>query len=116
MVITTDTDCTVEAYRCKRPIDFVTDPPTWNEYDPSASAGWATPGGTGAADAVLIGSVTLTANAPGSISNTALQSALQAMVDGAEQNFLLRRSDTGVETIAITASLTVEFDLNSPPN
>ncbi len=114
--LTADADCTVEIYRCLRPIEFVADPPTWNEYDPSASAAWDTPGGTGAGDATLIGSLVLTANVPGQLSNAALTAALQAMADGAEQNFLVRRSDTGTNTVSIDGSLRVEFDLDTPPN
>jgi len=114
--ITADVDCSVEIYRCLRSIDFVSDPPTWNEYDPSASAAWATPGGTGSGDAALIGSLDLAADSPGQLSGSAMASALQAMVDGEEQNFLIRRSDTGPQTVSIEAELVVEFDLESPPN
>ena len=116
LAVTADADCQVEVYRCKRTVDFVTDRPTWNEYDPSASAAWASPGGAGADDAAWIGSVSLTAGVPGYLTGAALAEAVQAMVDGAEQNFLLRRADTGYETITLTAELTVEFDLDSPPN
>jgi len=114
--ITADADCSVEVYHCLRSIDFVNDPPTWNEYDPSASAAWTTPGGTGSGDAELIGSLDLTADVPAQLSTDELTSAIQAMVDGGEQNFLVRRSDEGSETIAIEAELVVEFDLNGPPN
>ena len=115
--ITADTDCQVEVYRCLREIEFVPDPPTWNEYDPSASAAWATPGGTGPGDATYIGSLNVTADVTAQLSNAALTSAVQAMIDGAEQNFLLCRGDIGPETIHIElAELVVEFDLDSPPN
>ncbi len=115
--ITVDTDCTVQLYHCLRTIDFINDPPSWNQYAPVGNHSWASPGGTGNGDVTSIGSVSLTANTPGTISGSNLTAALQAMVDGSEQNFLLRRSDTGDETITITAaSLTVEFDLESPPN
>ncbi len=114
--LTADTDCEVEAYHCLRQIDFVSDPATWNEYDPSASAAWTTPGGTGAGDADYIGYVNLSADVTGQLSNAHLASATQALIDGAAQNFLLRRSDTGPETIGISAELVVEFDLDSPPN
>ncbi len=114
--LTVDTTCDVEIYHCLRAIDFAADPPTWNEYDHSASAAWTTPGGTGAGDATYIGSVSLTANVAGQLSNAALVSAVQAMIDGAEQNFLVRRSNTGYETIGITGELTVEFGLDTPPN
>jgi len=114
--ITADYDCSAEIYRCLRAIDFVNDPPTWNEYDPSASGAWTTPGGTGAGDATLIGSMSLTAGVPAQLSTAGLLSAVQAMVNGAEQNFLVRRSDTGPQTVGIEGTLVVVFDLNSPPN
>ena len=58
----------------------------------------------------------MTANVTGQLSNAALTTAVQAMIDGAEQNFLVRRSDTGYETIGISGELIVEFDLDTPPN
>jgi len=111
-----DTDCTVEVHHCLRPIGFTENLPTWNEYDPGASLAWTLPGGLGEGDSTPIGSLALTAGVPGTLSNAALADALQAMVDGAEQNLLLRRQDTGPETIAATALLVVEFDLLAPPN
>lgn len=114
--VTADTDCQVAVYRCLREIDFAADPPTWNEYDPSASGAWATPGGTGSGDADYLGSLDLTADVTAQLSNAALTSAVQAMIDGAEQNFLIRRSDTGPETVGMLVELVVEFDLDSPPN
>ena len=116
IAVTADTACQVEVYHVLRAIDFVADPPTWNQYDPSAAAAWASPGGAGAGDATLLGSLSLSAGVPGSLSGSAVAAAVQAMIDGAEQSFLIRRSDTGYETIAVTAELTVEFDLDSPPN
>ena len=50
------------------------------------------------------------------ISGSAVTVGLQAMVDGAQQNFLIRRSDTGNQTIWITGTVVMEFDLNTPPN
>ncbi len=113
--LTADTTCQVWIYHCLRTIDFA-DPPTWNEYDPSASTPWASPGGSGAGDANYIGVMNLTANVAGQLSNAALTNAVQAMIDGSEQNFLVRRSDTGPETIGISGELTIEFDLDTPPN
>jgi len=110
--ITADKDCTIQAYHCLRPIVWDTDPPSWNEYQPNANKAWTTAGGVGEGDSTLIGSVALTADEPGSISNSALASALQAMVDGAETNFLLRRADTGSPTINISGEVTIEFDLD----
>jgi len=42
--------------------------------------------------------------------------ALQAMTDGAEQNFLIRRGDAGPQTVGVAGRLVVEFDLDNPPN
>lgn len=114
--LTVDTTCDVEIYHCLRAIDFTGDPPTWNEYDPSAAGAWTSPGGTGAGDATYIGSMSLTADVTGQLSNAALVTAVQSMIDGAEQNFLVRRSDNGYETVGITGELIVEFDLDTPPN
>ncbi len=115
--ITVDADCTVEVYRCLREIDFESDPPTWNEYDPGASASWDAPGGTGAGDAVLIGSIDLTAGQVGTLTGGTVADAFDAMINGAEQNFLVRRADSGAETVEIvSAEAVVEFDLDSPPN
>ncbi len=116
LAITADTDCTIEAYHCLRDMDFYSDPPTWNEYDPSASLAWAAAGGTGSGDANYLGSVSLTANTTGNLSSSALTTALQAMVDGGEQQFLFRRSDTGTANIAISVEAVVDFDLDTPPN
>jgi len=113
LTITANKDCTVEAHHCLRPLLWASDQPTWNEYQPGPDKSWSTAGGVGAGDSTLIGSVALTAGVPGSISNSALVSVLQAMVDGAETNFLLRRYDTGSETIDISGEVTIEFDLTA---
>jgi len=114
--LTADTTCQVEVYHCLRAIDFVEDRPTWNEYDPGESLAWTSPGGIGDGDASFIGSLDLEADVTSQLSNAALTAAVQDMIDGSEQNFLVRRSDTGNETIVISGTLVVEFDLNSPPN
>jgi len=114
--IVTSHDCTVEIYHCLRPIDFLNDPPTWNRYAPNANGYWTAPGGTGSGDAVCLGTLSLQANQSGSLCCAQLTAAVQNMIDGAEQCFLIRRSDTGYPTIMVAAALTVEFDLQSPPN
>ncbi|MFP4215556.1 MAG: hypothetical protein ACOCWV_03050 [Planctomycetota bacterium] len=111
-----DVACTVEVGRCLRELDFANDPPTWNEHAPSASASWDAPGASGSGDVESLGSVVLSANVPGSLSDSVLRSAVQAMIDGAPPNLLVARQDTGSETIAITGELVVEFELNTPPN
>ena len=60
----------------------------------------------------MIGSVSLEAEVPGDISGGGLTAALQAMVDGAEQNFLLRRTNTGPSTVNISGEVTIEFALD----
>jgi len=114
--LTAEADCTVAVYHCLRPLDFVSDPPTWNEYDPSSSAAWSTPGGLGGGDATYIGTMDLTADTPAQLSNAALGSALQEMVDGDQPHFLLRRVDTDPLTVAVTGSVCIEFYIDSPPN
>jgi hypothetical protein len=117
IVITADTACTIELYRCLRNVCFAsTDLPTWNQCDPGASIAWSAPGGTGAADAVLIGSYAVPAGVATPVSDAQVQAALGAIAGGAQQNFLIRRGDVGPQTIAIDVSLTVEFDLENPPN
>ena len=102
IVVTADTACSVTAYACN--IDFGTYP-TWNSP-------WSSPGGLG--DCTLIGGTAVSPGSPGTIGVAA--SALQPMIDGGEQKFLFRRSDSGPETISITATLHVDFDLDTPPN
>ncbi len=114
--VTADADCTVEVFHCLRPIDFTNSLPTWNEYDPEASLAWATPGGTGAGDAVSLGTVELEADEPGQITGSALAEGFQAIVDGGEQNFIIRRVDVDWDSVAISARAVVEYDLDSPPN
>jgi len=116
LCLTADTNCDVELYRCKRPIDYVADPPTWNEYDPSASLSWQVAGCGGANDRVFIGSLSLTAGVENCLTGSTVAVALQAMIDGAEQNFMLRRSDIGPETVSITMRVMIELDLDVPPN
>lgn len=117
MVITASADCTVGVHRCCRAVDYTSDPttyPNWTSYAPGAS--WASPGGLGAGDAVTIGSVACTADVPATLSGASLATALQAMIDGAPQNFLLRRADEGFETIDVSAEVLITFDLAVPPN
>ena len=117
-----DRDSTVEVYHCLRAIDFVghypaSTPPTWNAYNGGTEGGpWQIPGGLGVDDTTYIGSLSLTAEQPQTLSSAALRSALQNMVDGAELNFLIRRADTGPPTIIVRGAVTIEFDLDSPPN
>jgi hypothetical protein len=113
--VTADTDCTVEVFHCLRPIDWEW-LASWNEYNPHTGAAWASPGGTGPGDSTSVGSVALTAGVPGQISGGNLTAALQNILDGAVQNFLIRRVDVGWVTAAVSSRVVVEFELNAPPN
>jgi hypothetical protein len=114
--VTADADCTLAIARCLREVDFANDPPTWNEHDPSAGGAWDAPGGLGVSDAAGVGTLSLSAGVSGSLGGAVMAAALQAMVDGAPQNFLARRVDTDGNTVGITANLVVEFDVDTPPN
>ena len=114
--LTADDACTIEIYRCLRSIDFLNDMPTWNQYRPLADLDWAAAGALGSQDAQFLGALELSANQPGALSNQALAQAVQAMLDGAEQNFTLRRNNISSQGVGFQGRLTIEFDLNSPPN
>jgi len=114
--LTADTDCTIDVHHCLRDIDFSGDPPTWNEYAPSVEAAWSQAGGLGAGDSSYIDSLALTADEPESLTGEDLAAALQDMIDGAAESFLLRRADTGPESVAVTGRILIEFELDSPPN
>ena len=111
-----DFGCSVEVRACLRDVDLGGDPPSWNEYDPSAAADWATPGGGGSADSQAIGTVFCPQGEWTRISGAAVASAVQAMVDGAPLVFLVRRANSGPEAIEVQARLGVRFELDAPPN
>lgn len=111
--ITADADCTIQALRCTRELDFSGDLPSWNQSRPGLSEGWTSPGA--ATDAEVLGEIGLSAGQAGVLSGSTLAGELQAMIDGRPQNFLFRRTDAGEETIGIRVQAVVEFDLNSPP-
>jgi hypothetical protein len=115
--LTADTDCTLEVYRLLRDVSPWSDPPTWNEYSPAGAAAWQAPGALGAQDAALVATLSMQAGVAARLSSSALTAALQAQADGAPQRWLIRRADTGYETITLSeAWLVVEFDLTCPPN
>lgn len=116
LAIYADIACQVQVYRCLQPVDYYNNLPSWNCYDPAGGRAWATPGGTGSGDAVFIGTVACPANGTGTLTGANLATALQAMVDGAEQSFLFRRYDVAAGTVYLEQDIIVEFDLDSPPN
>jgi len=114
--LTADADCQVDVYRCRRQLDYISNPPTWNEYDPDGGLAWQIAGCGGADDRQYIDSLSLTADVEGSITGSNVAAALQAMIDGAEQNIMLRRADTGPLTVGVTGRIMIEFDIDVPPN
>jgi len=111
-----DFGCSVEVRACLRDVEFVEDPPTWNQYDPSEAAYWATPGGGGGADSQAIATVFCPLGEWTRISGAAVASAVQGMIDGGPLVFLVRRANSGLEAIGVQARLGVRFELDAPPN
>jgi hypothetical protein len=110
-----DADCRVEVFRCLRPLDLVRNPPTWREHDPGARAPWDEPGGTGPGDAEAIGQADLRAGAIARLAGAALGPVLDAIRDGRQVHFLIRRGDTGTRTVAVAAELVIEPPAEDPP-
>lgn len=110
--LTTDLNCQLELYRCLRPVEFRCDLPTWDQWDPAGQHGWSQPGGLGSGDAELIGSIGAQAGVPAALSGSQIAAAIQSMIDGQPQNLLVRRADSGWESVGVKGCLTVEFDLN----
>lgn len=109
VTVTTEADRALEFYRLNAAIDY--DSP---ERMPCWNWPWSTPGALG--DATLISTISTTAGTPAVISGAAMISALQAMVDGAPMNFLMRQADSDYAQTQFSADLTLDFDLNTPPN
>ena len=114
--IQADWPSTIEVRSGLRPIDFIVDQPTWNQYSPAQSLSWAQPGGWGGADSRPIGSLACPQGQWVRLDGQAVASALQGIVDGDPRVILARRSDTGTEAVWIQGRLGVEFILNSPGN
>ena len=91
-------------------------PCTWNEYDPDASLAWSQGGASGAADSVLLGSLNLQADVPARLEGPTVQTAVQAMLDGAPPAFMLHKTSLSNDTVAVAAELTVCFDVDPDPN
>lgn len=114
--ITTDAACEIEVRHCLRPLNSINNLPTWRRYDPDADQAWTFAGGTGSDDSTALGTIALPASTRTSFSTASLMTAVQEMIDGSAMNFLFRRVDSGPQTVALTAELSVEFDLDAPPN
>jgi hypothetical protein len=108
--VTASVACQIELRRVLRPLDFDANMPTWNEHDPAASLAWTSPGACGSGDSVAVGQLTLAPDTPAAFSGPAVAAALQAMIDGAEQSFLIRRLDSGPDAIDVAARVVVEWD------
>ena len=85
--------------------DFADDVPTRDQWDPSASAFWSTPGGK-ESPAEEQSENTLAGH------REHLVSALQAMVDGQVSSFLFIRQGEGYESVLFSAEVVVESELN----
>lgn len=114
--ITADLGCDIQLSHILRPVDFVDDRPTWNSYSAGNGLNWSLAGALGEGDARFMGSAPLAAQTPVQITGPDVTSALQAIADGQVPNFLVRRSDTGDETVQISGKAIIEFDLDIPPN
>ncbi len=114
--ITSDQTCSAAVSQCLRSIDFTNDVPSWNKYRPGAGLAWGAPGGTGSGDSAALGTMALSQGTPAQLGGSAVAAALQTMVDGAPQNFLLQRTDSGPQTVNVSGQLVIEFDLIGPPN
>jgi hypothetical protein len=115
MTLTADYNCHLEVYACCRNIDVVNDPATWNNW--STGNGWGSPGGLGGGDCTLIASLTMVANQQRTITGSTLAAVLNSMIQGNPQLFIIRRVDVDWQTISIGGlGLTVDFDLDTPPN
>lgn len=107
--LTCDYDCEVEVGRVTtNPILFVENPPTWNHAQPGVLP-WNTPGG----DFEAIGTMTMTAGVPQSLTGPAVADALQVMVDGGPSvsNFLVRKLSENYDNVSVTGSVDVDFDV-----
>jgi hypothetical protein len=107
--LTCDCNCDVEVGRVTtNPILYLDNPPTWNSAQPGVLP-WNTPGG----DFASIGTMTLAAGVPQSLTGQAVADALQAMIDGGPpvSSFLVRKLDESFDNASLTGSIDVDFDL-----
>ncbi len=109
--ITADTDCTLELYRSMRPMDFSGNLPTWRRYDQTGNGLWQSPGGLGGDEAELLGELALAAGVPERLASANVTSFLNGVSAGTLPNLLVRRGDIGLQTVAISGRIVVEFDL-----
>jgi len=106
---------TIELHRCTKPVDFGDHSPSWNSWYTDPDSAWTTPGGLGDCD--LIGSLSVPHSHqqwPVFYRLTAGSTAFQAMVDGAPNVILARRTDTGPEAVLVQVRCGIEFELTGP--
>ena len=115
--LTFNDDCHVELRQVTRPVLFGSDMPSWDYYRSASQQAWASPGGAGAGDSVPLGTFQASKNVPVTLNDPGLLPMTQAMLDDATPPyFLLRQLDVGTSTVGISDStITVDFELNSPP-
>ena len=110
-----DEPCTLELYASIRPVGFVTNPPTWNHYDPAGGRSWTIAGGCSGADSVPMGSVQCVPDQWVRLSGPGVAAGLQGMADGGPQVFIARRADPSYEAVFVESQLGAVFELNGPP-
>ena len=115
IMLTADCDCQIAIYHCLRPADLTSNQATWTSYNSQTNSNWSQPGGLGAGDAELIGTLNLQAYQAGTLSGAAVKNTLQKMVDGAPANFIAARTDTGNEFISLSGCVNTVWEINTPP-
>jgi hypothetical protein len=120
--LTSSQSCVVEVRQILRPITIgVNGMASWDFHNNATQSPWAQGGATGPGDSeVVCGPISMTANVPLvlDIHNTAGWLTMwQSMLDqNSPPYFLIRRLDTGPTLMNLSnASVTLDFELNSPP-
>ena len=120
--ITFSAACVVEMRQVLRSISFDDDWPTWNHYRGDSGLPWSQPGGCGAGDSeVVFGPAPVSAGVPlvidGANGGSGWLPTWQSVLDqDSSPFFLLRRLDAAAGLVDIlSASLTLTFELDSPP-
>ena len=108
-----DVDCTLEIFQLVRDLEPSHYTPTWNSVSPDCK--WPTPGGISETDTQLIGTVKIKTGQVGKITGEKLSQALVSLNNGKlnclpRWGLLIRRGDTGMQTINIAGELKIERD------
>ena len=113
LCFTADVDCTLEIFLLLRDPEPSHNTPTWNSISPNYK--WDTPGGISETDGQFIGTVQITTGQVGEITMGKISQPIE-IACGEKLNhlphwgLLIRRGDTGPETVNITGELKIEKD------